>query len=125
MERTGPEALMLTAAIAGHRELDQFAQWEYSLADAPRVAALLLQDFEGMPAERPVGRRIRRWGAKLLRREAEEERLDGDRATESFADPDARPGAVLATSMAALPALDARRDGTFSPLSAAPRGGRA
>jgi hypothetical protein len=125
MERTGPEALMLTAAIAGQRELDQFARCEYSLADAPRVAASLLRDFEAMPAQRSLAQGMRRWGAKLLRRGGAGAGTVGSKAAEGVAETAARRRVVLAPSLASLPALDTGRGERVPPLSVVPRAGRA
>jgi len=54
MEQMGPEALMLTAAAAARTEMGDFARLEYSMADAVRVRASLLDDFEAMEPKRPM-----------------------------------------------------------------------
>ena len=108
MTQMGPEALLMTSAIASYRKLAQSAGLEYSRADAGPVRYRLLADFEEMPARRSISSGILRLGARWFR--------GADRAA---------AGSRPATSLAALPAIQAsRRAERASPLSALPTLGR-
>lgn len=69
MTRMGPEALLMTSAIPAQRDLAEFTRLEYPHSDSRRMQATLLRDFEEMPTKRPMAGGLRRWGAKLLRRQ--------------------------------------------------------
>lgn len=108
MTQMGPEALLMTSAIASCRKLTQAAGVEYSRADAGPVQSRLLADFEEMPARRSISSGILRQGVRWF--------LRADKAAS---------GSRAATSLAALPAIQAsRRAERASPLSALPTLGR-
>lgn len=108
MTQMGPEALLMTSAIASYRKLTQSAGLEYPRADAGPVRSWLLADFEEMPVRRSLSSGILRQGVRWFR--------GADRAA---------AGSRPVTSLAALPAIRAsRRAERASPLSALPTLGR-
>jgi hypothetical protein len=120
MEQMGPEALMLTAATAGRREVAEFARLEYSGVEARRAERSLLRDFEAQPAKRSVARDLFRWGAKRLRREALGSTVASSLAVMAAAAVAAGPVGGSA-SLAELPAREySRRAGWRAPISALP-----
>lgn len=72
MTRMGPEALLVSAKMsptARRGEVAEYARIEYSLMEAPRIAAGLLDDFEAMPSRSDSTRRLFRRAWKLFRRD--------------------------------------------------------
>lgn len=110
MMRMGPEALLVTSANTAQRNLTEFTRLEYTRAEAPRMQASLLRDFEAMPTKRFAARDLFRWGTRLFRRERAEARSVRSRAVDGVAETAARGRSVTATSLAALPAVSGARD---------------
>jgi hypothetical protein len=117
VRRTGPEALLMASAIAAQRDLCEFTRSEYSLAEAPRVQATLLQQFEATPTKRSLSWKILRRRGKLLG--GVKTGLKARRSESSGIMAAAPVGRAESTgSLAALPALSGSFEGGASPLSA-------
>ncbi|MFZ0831057.1 MAG: hypothetical protein WCB18_01725 [Thermoplasmata archaeon] len=122
MTQQGPEAILLTAAAAGRRELRDYTRLEYSLADAVRIESSLLRDFEAMPTSLFANLALFRRGAKRSRHQGpgtDAVCAETPSARETCADTGSAP------SLAALPGLREERREGISPLSLIPRADRA
>jgi hypothetical protein len=130
MAQMGPEALLMRSATVRRSDLAEYSRLEYAPAEAPRIEATLLGDFEAFPSTGGATRRFLNQALRLLRR--------GD-AGQPGKDPAVRAEAVESAqasldrvqslsrlSLAALPAIQAgyHRGGGTSPLSAVPTIGR-
>jgi hypothetical protein len=131
MTQMGPEALLMMSATARRSDVAEYARLEYRRAEAPRIEATLLSDFEAMHPKGAATRRIFSQALRLFKRgntgqlstkpAARAEAVGGAAMTE------ARVRSVVRPSLAALPAIQAgyRRSAGASPLSAVPTLGRA
>jgi hypothetical protein len=128
MTRMGPESLLIAAqlgATAHGRELPEYARLEYSLAEAPRIAARLLDEFEAMPSAGDGTRGFFRRAFKLFRREGAEPGIGPGAQSADIAGSSAGISQWPSLSkggLAALPAMRAgiQRGGAVSPMSAIP-----
>jgi hypothetical protein len=129
MTQMGPESLLVLSANARQRELAEYARLEYSRAEAPRMEATLLSDFEAMPSKLDGTRRLLGRARRLFRRgdagqplarQARVEALENHTMTAAWLP------LVAGTSLVALTAIQvgARKEGA-SPLSAIPTLSRA
>jgi hypothetical protein len=131
MTQMGPEALLMRSTTARRSDLAEYTRLEYSPAEAARIEATLLGDFEAMPSKSIGTRRFLSQALRLFRRGNA-----GQLATAPTVRAEAVEGAQVNVahvqslsrlSLAALPAIQAgyRRGGGARPLSAVPTMGRA
>jgi hypothetical protein len=128
MTRMGPESLLMSAQLGAtvHRsELPEYARLEYSLAEAPRIAARLLDEFEAMPSKGDATRGFFRRALKRFRREDAGRGIGSGAQTPAPRGPAASVAQLQSLSkggLAALPAIQAgvRRGSGVPPMSAIP-----
>jgi hypothetical protein len=131
MAQMGPEALLMMSATARRTDLAEYTRLEYGPAEAPRIEATLLSDFEAMPSKGDAPRRFLSQALRVFRRARAGRPATGPtvqaQAVESVQASGARVQSLSRPSLAALPAIQAghRRGGGASPLSAVPTMARA